>query len=329
MLTLRFSLRLFALVLFAFTIATVASAQTAQRTFVSTAGSDANIASLCSAANPCRSFTAAQGVTTAGGEIIALTSGGYGPVEITKALQITAPTGVYVAITAQPGTAIGGTDAIRISAGSSDVVVLRGLTLNSLGVASGINVTSVGTLHVENCVVNGFTQNGINVNLTADGSEVFIKDTIVRNNGGGIFITTSTGTVRASINGCRSENNVNDGFLAYNRSRVTISNSVASGNGNSGFYALSDVSGTTTEMNADHCVASNNPFGFVAVGGKPPDSGGTATMRVARSTATNNTDTGFAAFGISFGSAVFESLGDNLVRGNNLNIYGVTVVTGQ
>ena len=302
--------------------AALAQGQTAQRTFVSTSGSDANTASLCSAANPCRGFAAALTVTNTNGEIVALTSGGYGAVTITKGVQITAPTGIYAGITASSG------DGITVNAPGA-VVVLRGLTLNGQGASNGILVTAVGALHVEGCIVNGFSNNGINVNLTADGSEVFIKDTIVRNNGGGIFITTTSGTVRASINGCRSENHVNDGFLAYNRSRVTISNSVASGNGNSGFYALSDVSGATTEMNADHCVASNNPFGFVAVGGKPPDSGGTATMRVARSTATNNTDTGFAAFGISFGSAVFESLGDNLVRGNNLNIYGVTVVTGQ
>jgi hypothetical protein len=74
-------------------------------------------------------------------------------------------------------------------------------------------------------------------------------------------------------------------------------------------------------MNAEHCVASNNFYGFVAQG----VSGGTATMRVARSTATNNTN-GFFQANIS----TFESLGDNLVRGNTTNTSGtITVVTGN
>ncbi len=323
MTTLRCSLRLFALSLFALTFSATAQAQTAQRTFVSTSGSDANTASLCSAANPCRGFAAAQTVTTAGGEIIALTSGGYGPVEITKAIQITAPTGVYVAITAQPGTAIGGTDAIRISAGSSDVVVLRGLTLNSLGVASGINVTSVGTLHVENCVVNGFIQNGINVDLTADSSRIFIKDTIVRNNGGsGIYITTSTGTVRASIDGSRAENNTY-GFYAYprlTRTQVTVSNSIASGNSDTGFFAFGFDDGVA-EMSADSCVASNNGNGFRNVA----SAAGTSRMRVARSTATHNT-TGINSFGGDFTIQVLA--GTNMVAGNTVDKTGAIMAVG-
>ena len=41
-------------------------------------------------------------------------------------------------------------------------------------------------------------------------------------------------------------------------------------------------------------------------------SGGVATIRVSHSTATNNTDCGFT----QLTSGVFESLGNNLVRGN-------------
>jgi hypothetical protein len=101
----------------------ITQAQGIQRTFVSTTGTDTG---NCNPNAPCRTFTYALTQTAVNGEIIALTSGGYGPVEITKAVQITAPTGVYVAITAQPSNAIGGTDAIRVNAGSSDTVVIRG-----------------------------------------------------------------------------------------------------------------------------------------------------------------------------------------------------------
>ena len=135
---------------------------------------------------PCRNFNAAVGVVNAGGEVVALDSGGYGPVTISKAVTLTSPLGVYAAITALTA----GSSAITVSAASTDTVVLRGLTLTGLGGQNGINVTSVGNLHVEGCVISGFTGNGIFVNLAADGSHIFIKDTITRNNGSaGIFIT--------------------------------------------------------------------------------------------------------------------------------------------
>ncbi len=253
-------------------------------------------------------------MTNTNGEIIALTSGGYGAVTINKGVQITAPTGVYAAITVSSG------DAITVDAAGA-VVVLRGLTLNSLGALNGINVTAVGALHIEGCIVNGFGS-GIQVLLTADFSQIFIKDTIVRNNVfTGIFITTTTGTVRASINGCRSENNGGNGFYAYTRSRVTVSNSVAAGNSATGFYAVSHVSGATAEMNADHCVSSNNFNGFYV----ESFGGGTATMRVARSTVTNNTEIGFK----QFPGGTFQVLaGTNMVEGNGTNKLGTITAVG-
>ena len=172
---------LFALTFMLLLTASVAYGQS-QRTFVSTTGSDANTASLCSAANPCRSFGAALSVTNTNGEIIALTSGGYGAVTVNKGVQITAPTGVYAAITASSG------DAITVNAPAGAVVVLRGLTLNSQGASIGINATAVGALHIEGCIVNGFLDTGIAVLLTANSSQIFIKDTIVRNNGYGTYI---------------------------------------------------------------------------------------------------------------------------------------------
>ena len=140
---------------------------------------------------------------------------------------------------------------------------------------------------------------GIIVNLTADGSHIFVKDTIMRNNiTTGIYITTSTGTVRASIDNCRSERNGGHGFLAYNNSRVTINRSVASGNGDSGFFAFSNGSGTTAELSCEECVASNNADGFVVYA----VSGGVATIRVSHSTATNNNTLGSFKLALEFSS---------------------------
>ena len=287
-----------------FTLAFTALAYAApQRTFVSAQhGDDANTANNCSLTLPCRNFNAAVGVVNAGGEVVALDSGGYGATTISKAVTLTSPLGVYAAITALTA----GSSAITVSAASTDTVVLRGLTLTGLGGQTGINVTSVGNLHVEGCVISGFTDNGIIVNLTADGSRIFIKDTITRNNGlYGIFIVTGTGIVRASIDNCRSERNGGRGFCASDNSLVTINRSVASGNSSVGFFAFSNASGTTTtELSCEECVSSNNSSGFGVTGAS-------ATIRVSHSTATNNTGFGFVQSG-----GVFESLGNNLVRGN-------------
>jgi hypothetical protein len=312
-------LRFASLIIFTLTCTAMAYAAP-QRTFVSAqTGNDANTAANCSITQPCRNFNAAVGVVSAGGEVVALDSGGYGATTISKAVTLTSPLGVYAAITALTA----GTNAITVSAASTDTVVLRGLTLTGLGGQHGIKVISVGNLHVEGCVISGFTDTGILVSLVADGSHIFIKDTITRNNGsnGGIFIATSTGTVRASIDNCRSERNGFFGFIASNNSRVTINRSVASGNDSEGFVVYSNGAGVTTELSCEECVSSNNGYGFRV----QSVSGGAGTIRVSHSTAINNTVNGFLESG-----GIFESLGNNLVRGNGTDISGtITVVPAQ
>jgi len=289
-------------------LTTLASAAVTKRAFVSVQhGSDANAVNNCSLTLPCRNFSTAIGVVLAGGEVVALDSGGYGPVVISKAVTLTGPPGVYVAISAVTA----GSSAITVSAGSADTVVLRGLTLTGLGGQEGINITSVGNLHVEGCVISGFAQHGILVNLTADGSQIFVNDSVMRNNGAqGIIITTTTGIVRASIDNSRAERNGNDGFFAYNRSWVTINRSVAAGNGtntgNAGFIAYSDVFGATAQLNCEECVSTNNGYGFHVL----IAASALTTIRVSRSVATNNV-LGFAQSG-----GTFKSLGNNLVVGN-------------
>jgi hypothetical protein len=299
-------LRFASLITFILTFAAMAYSAP-QRTFVSAQhGDDANTINNCSVTLPCRNFNAAIGVVNAGGEVVALDSGGYGATTINKAVTLTGPTGVYVAISALTA----GSDAITVSAAISDTVVLRGLTLTGLGGQTGINVTSVGSLHVEGCVISGFTGNGVYANLTADGISIFIKDTITRNNSGGygVRIKTSTGIVRVSIDNCRSERN-GGGFIAETRSRVTINRSVASGNTlGSGFAASSNGSGTIGELSCEECVSSNNLNGFVV----NTFSGAAATIRVSHSTATNN-----LAYGFQQSAGVFKSLGNNVVRGNS------------
>ena len=98
-----------------------ASAQ-APRTFVSGLRSDSN---PCTRTAPCRNFAQAISQTSPGGEVVVLDSAGYGAFTITQAVSITAPPGVYAGISVFSG------DGITITAGGSDTVILRGLTLNN------------------------------------------------------------------------------------------------------------------------------------------------------------------------------------------------------
>src|SRR5947209_6183923 len=122
----------------------------AGRSFVSAGtGSDAN---PCTRSLPCRSFGAALATTVAGGEVIALDSGGYGPVSINKAISIVSPAGIYAGITGSVAL----TPAVLINAGASDRVVLNGLTLNSTGSHDGIDITAAGSVALINLQITGF-----------------------------------------------------------------------------------------------------------------------------------------------------------------------------
>ena len=123
-----------------------ANAAARDRVFVAPYGNDSN---PCTFGSPCKTFQNALSVVAAGGEITAIDSAGFGPVTINKAITITSPNGVEAGIAAAVGL-----DAIDVQAGSSDVVVLSGLTLEGAQTgAIGINFTSGGELEVVNCFI--------------------------------------------------------------------------------------------------------------------------------------------------------------------------------
>ena len=95
-----------------------------RRSFVAAAGTDVG---TCTPVAPCRSFGYAVTQTSAGGEIIVLDTAGYGSVVATKSVTIAAPTGVYAGITVVTG------NGVTVNAGTTDVVVLRGLTITGPG----------------------------------------------------------------------------------------------------------------------------------------------------------------------------------------------------
>jgi hypothetical protein len=334
--------------LFVMLIFTSARAQV-QRTFVSGGGSDGN---PCNRTAPCRTFGQAILGTSAGGEVIVLDSAGYGPFAITQAVSITAPPGVYAGISVFSG------DGIDINAGPSDTVILRGLTINNQGSSgSGIvfNTTGINTggiLRIESCIVSGFASSGKGGILFNGGGTLEVKDSALTGNYDGISVAPGgTGTAKAAIDNVRLEDNSSRGLVAHDLSIVTVRNSLASGNGAPGFFALSTVA-DGTQLNLERCLAINNLTGIAAesdsggaaeinvescvisrqlgsggVGiGAAVFSGGSATVRVSNSMVTDN-NVGLEADG---GSATVLSRVNNTVEGNTTNqttTSGGTIIT--
>ena len=97
----------------------------AARTFVSTIGNDANTSANCSPSAPCRTFSAALSVTNPGGELVVLTSGGYGPATITQPVVITA-----IGVDASISVTTSGADTFGLAISTPGNVTLIGLSLH-------------------------------------------------------------------------------------------------------------------------------------------------------------------------------------------------------
>jgi len=293
------------LITFVLLIACTSLAQAqATRTWVSGVGDDAN---PCSRTAPCKTFAGAISKTATGGEINVLDPGGFGGVTITKSITISSEG-------FEAGVLVSGTNAIIVNAGASAIVTLRGLDIEGLGTGlSGIRVLSVGTLHVEKCTIEGFRGSpalGIDVEPTAAGTEqIFIKDTIVRNNGtgstgGGILFAPAAGvTVKASLDNVRAENNV-FGIKSQDRSTVSISNSIASGNSFAGISAVLSGVSTANVVVSRSSSTNNGSAGVLA-------SGSGAVVRITQVTTSGN------ANGLQvLTSGQIISAGDNFNNGN-------------
>jgi hypothetical protein len=307
--------RLVAAVALLSVVASVSSAQSAPRAltpaatlvaraFVSGGGSDTN---PCSLTAPCRTFAAALALTESGGEVVVLDSAGYGPFSITQAVTVQAAPGAYAGITVTSG------DGVDISAGVSATVILRGLTFSSQGTSgNGIVLNSAAILHVESCIVNGFTNGltgGTGLEINGHGN-VEVKDCIFRGNDQGISVQPTSGTALVTIDHCRLEASPShNGLFAGDGSSVTVRNSIASANFQSGFV-VSTQSSRAAELNIENCIASNNMGNGISVVGLGP---GTSTARVSDSTITDNAGTGLMNSG---SPAVLTSRKNNSVEGN-------------
>lgn len=147
----------------------------ATRTWVSTAGNDAN---PCSRTAPCRTFAAAIGKTVATGEINVVGNGDYGPVTISKPITIDG-TGASATITAPIGGA-----GIIVNAAAAQDVILRNLTINSAFDGSlgcpyrstyGVRVLGGRVVNIENVTISGSATAGITVNPASSRTRVLVN----------------------------------------------------------------------------------------------------------------------------------------------------------
>ena len=256
--------------LLAFAPATALQAQTA-KIFVASFGNDANDGSRGS---PKRNFQAAHDAVASGGQIVVLDTAGYGTLAITKSIAVTVPQGVngFVTFTATSGSAI------TINAASTDVVSLRGLIVEGVGVASnnnGIFASSVAALTIEDCTVRSFL-NGIIVKASCN-AQYFVRNTNARACGRGLEVSTNGAfSAVAAVADCRLEQNSVDGLLAAPSSTGSV------------------------DLTAVDCAMIANGTGIETANPS-------VVVRVSNSTITNN------ATGISVGSVG----GQVLSRGNN------------
>ena len=113
----------------------------ATRTWGSGVGDDAN---PCSRTAPCKTFSGAYSKTAAGGEIDVLDPGGFGTINIGKAITIDGGAGLS-SILATSGLA-----GVTVSAGSNDVVILKNLSMQGAGSGNyGVRFLSGKALHID------------------------------------------------------------------------------------------------------------------------------------------------------------------------------------
>jgi hypothetical protein len=285
------------------------SAAAGQRAFVVSTGSDANTVNGCTFANPCRGFAAAMTIIDAGGEIIALDAAGYGAVTINKAVSIIANPGFYAGITSAGGAAI--------TIATSGNVLLRGLNLNGIGGAIGINMTSGASLTIDNCVVANFTAQGVKIDSST--ARVKISNSVFSGNGGD-GLTVAQG--KADVIGSRANGNLGGGFAASTSSAgavatLTVTDSTASGNAQ-GFLGKANAASSSVNLSLTRVAGTSN----TADGMKVEIITGAATGVVGNSTFTENVN------GLNNAGGVLRSMGNNVVDFNTNNTTGTITSLG-
>jgi hypothetical protein len=191
--------------------------------------------------------------------------------------------------------------------------VLRGLRLGGPGKniagTNGVFVNIVSpscciSVVLENCIVTDFEE-GVQMNLGVAG-RLLVSDSVLRSNKTGANVSIGGAEANgASFERTRFERN-DTGLLTSTGNPVTVSNSIAMGNG-VGFQASPGG-----KIDLFHSVATKNSTGVDANGG---------TVRMAYSSVVGN------GTGVSVTPGFVSSMGNNMIVGNDVDIAGAINMT--
>jgi len=278
-----------------FVLAADAARAQATRTWVSGVGDDVN---PCSRTAPCKTFAGAISKTAAKGEINVLDPGGFGAVTITKSITIAADS-------VEAGVLGAGTNGIVVNAGPTDRVVLRGLDIEGVGTGlRGVRIVAAGEVHVEKCVVNGFSQAGIGFEPSG-ASQLWVRDSVLRGNNTGIVVLGAAAPVDAFVVRSSLDSNGGPGIKVLGGSSATVTDSFVGGNDGDG--VLVRAAGSAAKVLVERTTISGNAGAGVSAGG----GASAAVARIGGSAVFGN------AKGIEVGSnGQVVSFGDNHVVDN-------------
>ena len=300
---LKFLLHAAALVVFTLAFTSLAQAQ-ATRTWVSGVGDDVN---PCSRTAPCKTFSGAISKTAANGEINTLDPAGFGTLTITKSITVDGETSGKGGVLA---SLVNGFTINDASSGAPNTiqVILRHLSIDGAGNGlDGIRFLSGRRLIIEDCVVFGFTGDGLETApSTGTAFNITIRNSSFMRNGTGIRQGTTIGTLNVSYENVNISENSGDGMVVTGGTG-SISNSVIDSNGSNGI----NVSGGAVVNASDNQITNNGTNGI--------NNTSPSTVRISNNNVYRN-GTGIA------GTGTYQSFGDNKVIGNTTDVAGGTVI---
>jgi hypothetical protein len=292
----------------------------AQSNFVSyVSGAATTDGNPCTFAQPCLSIGVAVSRTETGGTVRCLDAAErsadiFPTVTITRSMTIDCE-GIGAAIRRDD---FAGADTGFVINGANIVVVLRGLNLDGSATASfggfgaariGVNILQAQSVRIEKSIIQNFTtgaSQGIRIAPTSGFTTVTVTDTVLSNNGLGIFALGAQG-VLVNLRHVEMYNNSFGGFKASGANGgvfVNVVDSTANSNGTNGFVAT----GGPVVIDMQRSNASlNQQAGILA-------DGAGAKITIGASTVTAN-GTGFAT---TNGGAIL-SYGDNRVDNNTVD----------
>jgi hypothetical protein len=252
------------------------------RVFVSNSGVDT---STCSRSAPCRSFAYAITQVSAGGEVVALDSAGYGPVTISQSVSIYAVPGASAAISTS-----GFGNGITVAAGATDSVVLKNLFVNGSGSGTyGIDFQTGHSVRVDDSEFFKFSLGGtVGINFERFGNNdvayMTINHCVFEQNYYGVHVQEhgTTSVANVTVRNSTFNNNV-DGLVLLDGTHAAVSDSTLSANSNEAVHVEAQALGYLTIVHLDRCTLSGNHTGASAVA-----STGLATLRLAYCMVTNN-----------------------------------------